>query len=465
MRAGQWVERQTERFGRDRSGNFGMMLAVTAPLLALAAGYGLNIAQMSLTRANLLAALDSAITSTARDLTTGAIDEDQARQTLEAFLLANGTRGFAEEERITLDSVVVDKTARTVSATASVVIDVAFPLFGIARNQRITTDSAAIYSDRKIEVAMMLDVTGSMRGRKLGDLQAAATNAVNLLLNGQNQRDPRVRVAVVPYAEAVNAGALAASTVHVERSGGSDLPPEIGAPEGASTRPDDCATERKLVDGTADFSGDGPFAERLNDEGRRYFAKVNRDDRMGACPAAELVPLTADKRKLLASIDAFRADGFTAGGIAAQWGYYMLSPSWRTAIADAGLGAGPANHDVRRVSKVAILMSDGQFNTAFAGVPGSQRPQYEQTTRSRTHAESICGRMKDDGITVFTIGFDLDNPKMRAQERDDAKAVLRNCASPDGGSVRHYFEASTGEELDAAFREIIANTERLALTR
>ena len=31
------------------------------------------------------------------------------------------------------------------------------------------------------------------------------------------------------------------------------------------------------------------------------------------------------------------------------------------------MGAGPADHDDRRVSKVAILMTDGQFNTAFAG--------------------------------------------------------------------------------------------------
>lgn len=465
MRAENGARQAAKRFGGDRRGNFGMMLAVTAPLLALAAGYGLNIAQISMTRSNLLAALDSAITSTARDLTTGAIAEDDAQETLEAFLLVNGTRGFADADRISLDSFAIDKSARTVSATASVVIDVAFPLFGMSNRQRITTDSAALYSDRRIEVAMMLDVTGSMRGTKLSDLQAAATNAVNLLLDGQSQTNPRVRVAIVPYAEAVNAGSLAASTVFVERRGGSDLPPPIGAPEGVSTRPDNCATERKLPDGSADFSDDNPFAERLDNDDRPYLAKVNRDNRIGSCPAAELVPLTANKRKLLASIEDFRANGYTAGGIAAQWGYYMLSPNWRRAISSARLGDGPANYDARRVAKVAILMTDGQFNTAFAGVPGSEQPQYEQTTRSRDYAESVCTRMKQSGISVFTIGFDLNNPGMRAQERNDAKAVLRDCASPDAGSIRHYFEASTGEELDAAFREIIANTERLALTK
>ena len=73
--------------------------------------------------------------------------------------------------------------------------------------------------------------------------------------------------------------------------------------------------------------------------------------------------------------------------------------------------------------------------------------------------------MKGDGIEVFTIGFALDDRSMSRDEREQAKSVLKNCSSPDSSSIKHYFEASTGEELDAAFREIIANTERLAIMR
>jgi hypothetical protein len=54
---------------------------------------------------------------------------------------------------------------------------------------------------------------------------------------------------------------------------------------------------------------------------------------------------------------------------------------------------------------------------------------------------------------------------MGATERNQAKAVLKDCSTPDTSSIKHYFEASTGEELDAAFKEIIHNTERLALTK
>lgn len=464
MRAAGVIRRLAERFGGDRRGNFGMMLAVVAPTLMLAAGYGLNVAQLVMTRSNLLAALDSAVTSTARDLTTGAIAESEARSVVEAFLLTNGARGFAETDRISLDSLVIDKATKTLSAEASVVVDIAFPLFGIPSQKRISTESAAVYSDRKIEVVMMLDVTGSMAktwsSDKIGDLRTAASNAVTQLLSGNKGGGERIRVSLVPYAEAVNAGALAARTVYVEQSGGRDLPPPVDSPlwASASSRPDNCATERKLQDGSADFSDDSPYSLRYDNDGRQYQAMVNRDDRVQTCPTAQVVPLTADQSRLLSAIGAFTANGYTAGGIAAQWGYYMLSPEWRTAIADAGLGSGPAAFDRNKIAKVAILMTDGEFNTAFAGVTGS--PRGSQTTRSPANAEAVCRRMKQDGIEIFTIGFALP-----ASESSAARSVLRNCASPDSSAIRHFHEASNGEELDATFREIVANVERLALTK
>src|SRR5690606_23561215 len=112
--------------------------------------------------------------------------------------------------------------------------------------------------------------------------------------------------------------------------------------------------------------------------------------------------LTTDEDALLGSIDAFEANGYTAGAIAVQWTYYMLSPQWRSAIKDAGLGDGPANTKPDKISKVAILMTDGQFNTAYADVGKNYN---DQSNLARNNAESICSNMKRDGIEVYTIGF------------------------------------------------------------
>lgn len=465
MRSIGVVRRLAKRLWSGRSGNFGMMAAIVAPTLLLAAGYGINVAQISITKSNLLAALDSAVTSTARDLTTGVITEEEAPAVVEAFLIANGLRAYAQEGKLYLDSLVIDRVAGTVRAKASVELDVAFALFGAANHQRVTTESAALYSDKKIEVVMALDVTGSMRGRKLDDLKAAASNAVAQLMNGNRVGNERVRISIVPYAEAVNVGALASRSVFAEWEGGPDLPPPVDDPIWASLPPpksnNNCATERKLSGNRPDFSDDSPYNLRNHPTpGKRYRALVNRDDRLGSCPSAAVIPLTTDKARLTTAIDRFVANGWTAGGIAVQWSYYMLSPNWRSIIRDAGQGDGPADHDERKIAKYVILMTDGAFNTAFAGVTGRAQDSSAASARSPASAEAVCQRMKQDGIEVFTIGFALP-----ASESSAARNVLRNCASPDTGSTRHFFDTSTGEELNRAFTEIARNIERLALTQ
>jgi Flp pilus assembly protein TadG len=459
------------QFGSDRSGVFAVITAAVLAVIVLSAGYAVNIAQLYSVRSGLRQALDAAVTSTARDITTGTIKTEDARSWVELFLKANGDPTYMGGDRLVLDKLTIDKLRSTIEIAGHVDVDLYFPLFGLSDERRVTNVSAAVYSDKKIEVAMMLDVTGSMQKKgnkdKIGDLRGAASNAVESLLGGQNPENPRIRVAIVPYAEAINTGALS-DTVFVERRGGSNLPPPIDRAISVSAGAlDKCATERKNKNGAADFSDDGPYTKRTYVEKKKvktYLASVNRDDRLQVCPQAELIALTADKDKLLDTIKDFKADGVTAGGIAVQWGYYMLSPKWRGAVKAAGMGAGPANHDRKKVSKIAILMTDGEFNTAFAGVKDSDdednQPQLDQGKKSRSYAESLCTNMRSDGIEIFTIGFDLSK-----DENDAAHKVLKNCASPDTSAIKHFYTASTGEELDTAFREIIANTERLALTK
>lgn len=455
------------RFWRDRRGNYAMMMGILAPTLVLAAGYGLNVAQLSTARSNLLAALDSAVTSTARDISIGIIKEDDAEKMIEVFLLANGERAFSEGDRVKLEKVTVDRFRKTVIAEASVVVDAVFPLFGAANHNKITTQSAAMYSDRNIEVAMMLDVTLSMQEKpekkdkkgnitqagtnKIGDLRDAATIAVEELLAGNKHSSGRVRVAIVPYADSVNVGeALAKSAVFQETASGQNVPPSGWK---APAKPKDyCATERKLSNGAADKSDDGPDFEREAGKGNnkyKYKARVNRYYNLKAseCPSAKLIPLTTDEETLKTEIAGFEAAGFTGGGIATQWTYYMLSPKWRRTISDAELGAGPADRNPDKIAKIAILMTDGAYNTAFAG-------------DSATNANDICTQMKKDGIEVFTIGFDLPT-----NNNAPARKTLRDCASPDTALTKHFYDAATGDELKQAFRDIVRNIERLALIR
>ena len=124
-------------------------------MLALSVGLGVNVVQSYQLKSSLQNALDAAVTSTARDLTTGAVEPDDARKMVEAFLGVNSDAKFATSGKFVLDYLEIDRTARTIEATASAKVNLAFPFFS-AKEPRVSISSAAVYSDKAIEVAMML---------------------------------------------------------------------------------------------------------------------------------------------------------------------------------------------------------------------------------------------------------------------------------------------------------------------
>lgn len=424
------------RFIDDRRGSFAVIFGVVMVAVAMSVGFGVNLAQSYQVKSSLSATLDAAVTSTARDLTTGKVEIKDARALIEGFLSANSDTKFTGNNAFVLDTVVIDQTAMTIKATASANVVLAFPLF-TTRDPLVRIASAAVYSDKTIEVAMVLDITGSMAGKKIESLKTAASNAVNTFLGGQDPKNPRVRVAIVPYSESVNTDALQ-NTVHVETKFTTGEPPKLGDPISVSVAPDACATERK---GSQQFTDAAPTT-----------AMVNRDYRLGFCPSAPLVPLTANPKTLTDTINGFKANGSTAGHIGIQWGWYMLSPKWGGVLAKSAL---PAAYKAKKVAKYAIIMTDGEFNTAFAGVAKGGNTG-SQAALSRQNAETLCDAMKKQEIEIFTVGFML--------KEAGAKAVLKDCSSENSGSVGHYFEAATGAELDEAFQQIARNIERLALT-
>jgi len=440
-------------FARHSGGNFAILFSFAASVLALAAGFSVDISQLYNAKSSLQGVVDAAVTSTARDLTTGVIKEADANKAVQNFLVANSTAGILQPDQIVLDRLIVDRTANTVQADAHVDVALFFPVFGMGNMKRVTASTTSLYSDKTIEVAMMLDVTGSMAGQKIKDLKTAAANAVDSFLGGQDPNRPRVRVSIVPYANSVNAGQLAASSVYVETNASQrkQAPGNASAQlASASPRPDNCATERKGAD---QYSDAGPDSSMVN---RDYLlsgfaAKTGT----AACPVAALVPLTADAATLKNVIKDLVASGGTAGHIGVQWTWYMLSESWGSVL---NASQRPAKFDPKKVGKYAILMTDGEFNLSYfdaTGVDGVYNDAGKETTR--TAATKLCAAMRDKGIEIFTIGFKLDEA--------NAVTTLQACASPDTGSAKHFYQAADGVELDTAFQTIARNIETLALTQ
>ncbi len=435
-------------FRNDRRGSFGVVAAVACPMLMLAMGFGVNLGQLYNVKSNLRASLDAAITSTARDITTGTIKPEDAEARVKDWLDANGDPDISGSSDIVLTNFKIDQLAKTVEADAYVDVDLFFPVFGMPDSKRVWTESGALYSDKKIEVALMLDITGSMakdtkkKTDKIGDLKKAATNAVDTLLGKQDPKDARIRVAIVPYSEAVNVGSALSKYVYQETGYTTADPPLYSdvTPVSMGSKVDNCTTERK---GTYQFSTANPKAGGM----------INRYYKLAACPPSEIMPLTSNLDALKTSIGKFTAVGRTAGHIGIQWTRYLLSSNWADYLPAS---AKPLPYDEKKVAKIAILMTDGEFNTAYADV-GKGSDVYNQASKSGSKAKKHCDQMAADKIEVFTIGFMLTE--------DTAKDVMKYCASPDKAGVKHYYEAADGTALDLALQSIVGNIERLAITK
>ena len=76
-------------------------------------------------------------------------------------------------------------------------------------------------------------------------------------------------------------------------------------------------------------------------------------------------------------------------------------------------------------------MTDGSYNKYYSG------------SNSTTQARAVCDEMKDSDVTVYTVGFAI-------AVNSTPDLTMQHCAT----SPSHYYNASTGEALKQAFRDI-----------
>lgn len=185
----------------------------------------------------------------------------------------------------------------------------------------------------------------------------------------------------------------------------------------------------------------------------------------GSCDTTNYVtPLTSNKTRLNASIDALKTGGSTAGQLGVGWGWYMLSPSF-SSVWDKEAENVPKSYTAPELAKVLVLMTDGEFNYATcSGVAsttinsGTCTPDNAGDTTSKhvafKQAEAMCAAMKAQDIIIYTVGLQLDT----SLYSDD---FLLKCAT----SSKHAFLADNNEQLEQAFKEIAISISRLRIAR
>lgn len=198
------------------------------------------------------------------------------------------------------------------------------------------------------------------------------------------------------------------------------------------------------------------------------------------CTVQQLTELTTDQNTVLNDIASMQALGSTHIQAGVSWG-------WKTLSAAEPFTKG-RDASIADNKKIMIVMTDGE-NTAypitgngystlneahygtwghsenmriFDGVSGLFGPQPDDQgdlqTAMNAHMAETCENAKADGVSIYTIAFDVD-------DGSPVKALMEACASEDSGGSKQYFDAENNADLLATFQTIAEQLADLSIVK
>ncbi|TDH59601.1 hypothetical protein E2C06_26520 [Dankookia rubra] len=412
-----------------RRGTIAVMVALLAVPLIGMVGIATDGARAWLLRSRMHTALDAAALAGARNISLTPAERDAEVAAMfwtnfgmgsTGYTPAKATgqawRGFLDASTTLDPPLVADSSTMRVSARA--VLDTTFARVLGVRTLTVAASAEARRADMGMELALVLDVTGSMgsnltpspigsattNGTNIDALRLAASDLVNILY-GTRTTVPNLWVSVVPYTTTVN---IAPQRTGWLDPGSRDL--TRYAPRGwtgciearAATGNDQTdappgtepfkpffwtSTLGKYTVKNGAVPGDNDWAASLTGTNgiSEMYQDIRENNNTGpnsGCPQVPILPLTASKASVLNRIMALRSTfrGGTMHNVGLQAGWFTLSPRWRglwtTGTLDAGADTSPAtlplNYKTQYMQKVVVLMTDGQanWNDWGGGAPG-----------------------------------------------------------------------------------------------
>lgn len=196
------------RFARETQGNIAIIFALVLPLLIMITLGGIDINRASTVRSNLQDALDAATLAAARseyedNTNITRVGMDSLRANLAAFPQISLDAANTTFVLNTDGTVIADARVNVTTIVAGIVM----PPYGRLLNNTlpVRAHTEVNRSTQNVEVALVLDTTGSMVGQRIADLKLAAKDLVDIVV--QDQQSPVYsKVSLIPYSMAVNVG-------------------------------------------------------------------------------------------------------------------------------------------------------------------------------------------------------------------------------------------------------------------
>jgi Mg-chelatase subunit ChlD len=435
----------------DTRGSVSIITSLSLICLMGMAGVAIDYGRISSTRQELQTLADTALISAA----TSARSNQDPQTAADASLAAN----WAAKKRQGVASIVISALPNNeLEGLASTQLPMTFSRVLGWNSVDISVKASVVYGQSSVEMALVLDTTGSMTGQPLTDLQAATKTLLDNAYAPPGATD-KVKVAVVPFAQYVNVGV------------GNRSKPWMSVPNDSSTTSNQCTTTSPVI-GTSNCTtktatgyNDGvPYTYTYQDctyqygppvttcgpqtstttwygcAGSRAYpldndAKVATNQPvpglMNTWCGTEMLRLTKDRSAIDSTVAAFSAGGETYIPAGLLWGWRAISPDAPFADGTAYSGAGAAK-------KAIVLMTDG------ANTKSPNYPDHDGTDANKSNQlmAETCAAIKAQKITVYTVAFNVTDQA--------AKDRLSSCAS----SASHFFDAPSGSQLSTAFEKI-----------
>lgn len=190
-------------FAKNRNGNVAMMWALMGTALIGLLGLTVDFTRAVMVKTELQSAADSAVLVAARQASNVSMADRTAAA--RAFFDAEAP-SYAGTATVTLTD--IGNNGYRLRATAPMSTSLARLITN--RDWTVGVDSEAVRGGVNLEVALVLDTTGSMAGTRINDLRNSAGDLVDLIV--QTQQTPYyTKMALITWAMGVNAGSYASS--------------------------------------------------------------------------------------------------------------------------------------------------------------------------------------------------------------------------------------------------------------
>ncbi|WP_342360669.1 TadE/TadG family type IV pilus assembly protein [Terrarubrum flagellatum] len=435
------LSRVISGFRRDEQGATAVMFGVALVPLMVAIGASADYARMADYRTQMQAGVDAAAIAMAKEAANATNAQLTTRGRPFYNLSAPDRDGFATS------GFSATRSGKTIAVQATGNVQLVFGGFLGMGSADITAQSQVTSGAKKVELALVLDNTGSMaQASKLVELKKAVINLMDKMQTINDASPDTVKIALVPFTTQVNIGKSYSNAAwlryHDNGTAGS-------AADKASWN--GCVMDRdqpQNINDTSPISTDYHYWHPIAYQGKSPAPRYN--DWNGPCQTLQpIMQLTSDLKSTGAgsmryAINNMKANGNTNVSIGVAWGLKALMN--RAPFAGA---AAPGDADV---IKAMIVLTDGD-NTEdrWSGFQSDIDSRTSATCATAKNAvKNANGSASADSyIKIYTI-----------RVIDGNRTLLQSCAA-NGGT---YSEVSQASQLNDVFQSIADQITRIRLT-